>query len=137
MFFGVTSPLYNRLVKNNIITGGLGCGTTKLGNYLLVSAGSYSDNLSVLGEEIKKTFNELKDFNEEKFELDKKQTILDLILRDENIGNMVMPFVNNIITYNCDYPDSKEQVDGYTYEDFVKTMKEIDFSNYTVTAIKN
>lgn len=136
MFFGVTSSLYNRLVKNKIITGGIGCGSTKLGNYLLVSAGSYSNDLETLEKEIKNTFNNLDDFDEEKFELDKKQTILDLILRDENIGSMVMPFVDNIVSYNYHHPDSKEQIDGYTYEDFVKTMKEIDFSNYTVTVIR-
>ena len=136
MFFGVTSPLYNKLVKNNIITGSINCSLTKLSNYLLISAGSYSDDIQTLEEEIKNTFNKLNCFNEEKFDLDKKQTILDLILRDENIGSMVMPFVNNIITFSCDYPDNKEQVESYTYDDFVKTMKDIDFSNYTVTVIR-
>ena len=90
-----------------------------------------------LKDEIIKTVKELKDFDEEKFELDKKQVILSIILREENIGSTVMPFVNNIVMYNCDYPDSVEQVMSYTYDDFVKTIKEIDFSNYSVGVIKN
>ena len=90
-----------------------------------------------LKDEIIKTVKELKDFDEDKFELDKKQVILSIILREENIGSTVMPFVNNIVMYNCDYPDSVEQVMSYTYDDFVKTIKEIDFSNYSVGVIKN
>ena len=50
---------------------------------------------------------------------------------------MVMPFVSNYITYNYPYVDSIEQVNKYSFEDFVNTMKEIDFSNYAITIIKN
>ncbi len=137
MFFSLTSPLYNKLVKEKVITDGIGCSLTKVGNYLDISMGTHSSNIDRLRDEIIRTIKEMKDFDEEKFELDKKQTILDIILRDENIGATVMPFVNNIIMYNCDFPDSVEQVMSYTYEDFVKTMKEIDFSNYCVGVIKN
>ena len=50
---------------------------------------------------------------------------------------MVMPFVANIVTYNYYLPDSVEQVEKYTFDDFVKTMMNIDFSNYIVTVVKN
>lgn len=137
MFFSLASPLYNKLVKNKIITNGIGCNLTKLNNYLLISIGSYSDDIKQLEKEIKSTMKKLEDFDEEKFDLDKKQTIIDIVLREDNIGSMVMPFVNNIVIYDYHYPDTKEQIMGYTYEDFIKTMKDVDFSNSTVTVIKN
>ena len=137
MFFSITSPLYNKLVKDEVITDGLSCGISKVNNYVVASMGAHTSKTDILREEIIKTVNELNDFDEEKFELDKKNVILSIILREENIGSTVMPFVNNIVMYNCDYPDSVEQVMSYTYEDFVKTMKEIDFSNYSVGVIKN
>ena len=137
MFFGLTSPLYNKLVNNKIITGGIGSNLAKFRNYMILSFGSHSDDPDTFIEEIKNTIMEMKDFNEELFELDKRQTILDLILREENISNMVMPFVANIVSYNYCYPDSVEQVEKYNYDDFVKTIKELDFSNYTVIKIKN
>lgn len=137
MFFSLASPLYNKLVKNKIITNGIGCNLTKLNNYLLISIGSYSDDVKQLEKEIKSTMKKLEDFDEEKFDLDKKQTIIDIVLREDNIGSMVMPFVNNIVIYDYHYPDTKEQIMGYTYEDFIKTMKDVDFSNSTVTVIKN
>ena len=64
-------------------------------------------------------------------------TILGIILRDENIGATVMPFVNNIIIYKCDYPDTVEQVMDCSFEEFVNTIKNLDFSNYSVGVIKN
>lgn len=137
MFFSLASPLYNKLVKNKIITNGIGCNLTKLNNYLLISIGSYSDDVKQLEKEIKNTMEKLEDFDEEKFDLDQKQSIIDIVLREDNIGSMVMPFVNNIVIYDYHYPDTKEQIMGYTYEDFIKTMKDIDFSNSTVTVIKN
>lgn len=137
MFFSLTSPLYNKLVKEEIITDGISCGLTKINNYVVISLGTHSSKLDRLKEEIIRTIKELKDFDEEKFELDKKQTILGIILREENIGSTVMPFVNNIIMYNCDYPDSVEQIMSYTYEDFVNTIKNLDFNNYSVGVIKN
>lgn len=137
MFFSITSPLYNKLVKEEIITDGLSCGISKVNNYVVASMGTHTSKMERLKDEIIKTVKELKDFDEEKFELDKKQVILSIILREENIGSTVMPFVNNIVMYNCDYPDSVEQVMSYTYDDFVKTIKEIDFSNYSVGVIKN
>ena len=137
MFFSITSPLYNKLVKEEIITDGLSCGISKVNNYVVASIGTHTSKMDRLKDEIIKTVKELKDFDEEKFELDKKQVILSIILREENIGSTVMPFVNNIVMYNCDYPDSVEQVMSYTYDDFVKTIKEIDFSNYSVGVIKN
>ena len=137
MFFGLTSPLYNKLVKDEIITGGIDCNFTKIKNYLVVTFGSHSDKVYLFLEEIKKTISNLDNFDEEVFDLDIKQTILDLILREENIASMVMPFVSNYITYDYPYTDSIEQVNKYSFEDFVNTMKEIDFSNYTITIIKN
>ena len=137
MFFSLTSPLYNKLVKEEIITDGISCGLTKINNYAVISLGTHSSKLDRLKEEIIRTIKELKDFDEEKFELDKKQTILGIILREENIGSTVMPFVNNIIMYNCDYPDRVEQIMSYTYEDFVNTIKNLDFNNYSVGVIKN
>ena len=135
--FGVTSPLYNKLVKDGIITGGIGCGISIVNNFLIIRFGSHSSKIEKLKEEILKFNFELNSFDKEKFELDKKQTILGIILRDENIGATVMPFVNNIIIYKCDYPDTVEQVMDCSFEEFVNTIKNLDFSNYSVGVIKN
>ena len=45
-------------------------------------------------------------FDEEKFELDKKNSIINMILRDENIFKTIMPFIENIVEFNYPYVDT-------------------------------
>lgn len=137
MFFGVTSPTYEYLVKNKIITTSLNPGFLFLDNFLIFTIASYTDVPEKLESVIKDTFLKLEHFNEEVFEIDKKDSILKLILRGESIGDTIMPFVSNIVEYNYPYLDKVSDLEEYTFEDFVKYIKGLDFSNCTVTTIIN
>ena len=137
MYFGMTSNLYRDLVKDKIITTTLSCSNFMIDDFVLVSIGSYSDNISLLERRIKDTCLKLNDFNEEIFEIDKRDSILKIVLRNENLVDTIMPFVSNIVEFNYPYPDSVNDIETFTYDDFVKTIKSLDFSNYTVTNIKN
>ncbi|MBQ3511964.1 MAG: insulinase family protein [Bacilli bacterium] len=137
MYFGMTSNLYRDLVKDKIITTTLSCSNFMIDDFVLVSVGSYSDNISELEKRIKDTCLKLNDFNEEIFEIDKRDSILKIVLRNENLVDTIMPFVSNIVEFNYPYPDTVNDIENFTYDDFVKTIKSLDFSNYTVTNIKN
>ena len=137
MYFGMTSNLYRDLVKDKIITTTLSCSNFMIDDFVLVSIGSYSDNISLLERRIKDTCLKLNDFNEEIFEIDKRDSILKIVLRNENLVDTIMPFVSNIVEFNYPYPDTVNDIENFTYDDFVKTIKSLDFSNYTVTNIKN
>ena len=81
---------------------------------------------------IKYKIKKLDDFNEEKFELKKKLSITSIILRDENIFNMIFPFINNVIDFDYPYVDKIEDTycawemfwnngEGFkNYEDFIE-----------------
>ena len=137
MYFGMTSNLYRDLVKDKIITTTLSCSNFMIDDFVLVSIGSYSDNISLLERRIKDTCLKLNDFNEEIFEIDKRDSILKIVLRNENLVDTIMPFVSNIVEFNYPYPDTVNDIEEFSYDDFVKTIKSLDFSNYTVTNIKN
>ena len=137
MYFGMTSNLYRDLVNDKIITTTLSCSNFMIDDFVLVSVGSYSDNISELEKRIKDTCLKLNDFNEEIFEIDKRDSILKIVLRNENLVDTIMPFVSNIVEFNYPYPDTVNDIENFTYDDFVKTIKSLDFSNYTVTNIKN
>lgn len=81
MYFGMTSNLYRDLVKDKIITTTLSCSNFMIDDFVLVSIGSYSDNISLLERRIKDTCLKLNDFNEEIFEIDKRDSILKIVLR--------------------------------------------------------
>lgn len=136
LFFGITSPLYKELVDKEIIPEGINCGDIKVGNFLLVSIGAYTRDVKVFRESVLNKIKSLDDFDEEKFELKKKLCITGLVLRDENIFNMILPFINNVIEFDYPYVDKVEDIERTNINTFKEAIKKIDFSNYIVTIIK-
>ena len=74
-------------------------------------------------------------FDEEKFELDKNNCIISMILRDENIFKTIIPFVNNIVDFNYPYVDTVEDIEAFNFEEFKDMIKELDFSHYAINTI--
>jgi hypothetical protein len=137
MFFGMSSPIYKELVKDKIITTCLSCSTFMMEDFILISVGSYSNNSEELERRIKETIEKMDSFNEEIFELDKRDSILKIVLRSENLLDTIMPFVSNIVEFNYPYPDTVKDLEVFNYDDFVSTIKSLDFSNKTVIVIQN
>ena len=137
MFFGLSSPTYDYLVKNKIITTSLRPGYFFIDDFLIFTVASYTEFPEKLEFVIKDTLLKLECFNEELFEIDKRDSILNLILRGERLMDTIMPFVNNIVEFNYPYPDEVSDLEEFNFDDFVRYIKELDFSNYTVTILKN
>lgn len=134
-FFGMTSPLYDELVKNNVISASIGCGDTQFNDTCVINIGAYTHNVDYFKKSIIDTINKMDSFDKEKFDLDKKVSLVALILRDENIFDTIMPFIDNIIYFNYPYVDTVDDFDEFEYDDYVNMIKDLDFSNYTVTTI--
>lgn len=137
MYFGATSNLYKKLVDEKIITTGLKCNDFSMEDYILISVGAYSEKNDLLEKYIRETFLKLESFNEEVFEIDKRESIIRLVLRKENLFDTIMPFVSNIVEFNYPYPDEVSDIETFNFNDFVNTIKGLDFSNSTITLIKN
>lgn len=134
-FFGITSKTYQKLVEEKVITTSIACGDNRIDHFLIISISSYTDHVERFIESIFNTIENLQDFDEEKFELDKKASILRMILRDENIMNMILPFVDNVVNFDYPYLDTVEDVERMNFQDYVKMIRGLDFSNYTITLI--
>ena len=137
MFFGVTSPLYKKLVKDKIITEGIYPNKYLFDDYLIVTVSTYTDYSDVFIKEVLDTVNKMDSFNEELFELEKKGTIISLILRDENIKQTLFPFIDNVIYYDYPYMDKISDIEKMNYKEYVKAIKDLNFSNYTIMRIIN
>lgn len=135
MFFGTTSETYTKLTKDKVITSGIGCGNTRLNDTLTVSIGAYTYDVEAFKKAIINTIEEMNSFNEEKFELDKNNCIISMILRDENIFKTIIPFVNNIVDFNYPYVDTVEDIEAFDFEEFKDMIKELDFSHYAINTI--
>lgn len=133
---GSSSPLYNQLTKEKIITTGINRSNRKIDNFLLISIGSYTTQEEKLKEGIIKAFKNIQ-FDKELFEIDKKRTIVNIILREENLSSITAPLLENILEYDHPYLDTVEDIEQLNYEEFKKFISSLDFSNYTVTTIHN
>ena len=135
MFFGTTSETYTKLTKDKVITSGIGCGNTRINDTLTVSIGAYTYDVEAFKKAIINTIEEMNSFDEEKFELDKNNCIISMILRDENIFKTIIPFVNNIVDFNYPYVDTVEDIEAFDFEEFKDMIKELDFSHYAINTI--
>lgn len=136
-FFGVTSRFYKELVNKKIITDIMNCDMEKIDDYFLLTIGNFTTDGDILTKKIFETIKSLKDFKSTIFDLDKKEFIMELILRDENIFKMIEPFITNVIIYDYPYLDTIDDVYNLTYDKYVSTIKSLDFNNFVDISIIN
>ena len=136
-FFGVSSSAYKELVDNKIITNSIRCGTQFIDNFIVYSIGAYTSNKDVFIETILDRIRKLDSFDEESYTLDKNNSYLYMVLREENIFKMIMPFINNVVLFDYPYLDDPNDFLSNTFEDYVNNIKSLDFSNYTITTVKD
>lgn len=137
MFFGLSSVLYQELVQQKIIIGDLSYHTIILDNFLILSIGSYTECGDTLVHKIRNEISSLEHFDVESFELDKCQSILNIILRPENLEQMLLPFVENIANFHYPYPDTKEDIEAFSFDDFREMISSLNFNHFTIITIKN
>lgn len=135
-YFGNTSKTHKELIDKKIITTGISCSDIRIENFLIINIGAYTNDVSTFKKTILNVIKELNYFDKDKFELDKKSAIIRMILRDENIMKMIIPFIDNVVNFDYPYLDNINDLNELEFKDYVKAIRELDFSNYTVTHIK-
>ena len=135
--FGITSPLYEELVSKEIIYDIIQCSLNYYDKYLIVGIGAYTTNPTIFKECVLNEIKTLNNLDENRFNLDRKSSIIRLILRDESIFKTINPLINNIVFFNYPFLDKVEDVKKLKYEDYKKVIKNLDFSNYITVEIKN
>ena len=129
--FGITSPLYKQLVDEKVIHDGIRCADLMMENFLLISIGAYTTDKKRFCDSIMKEISTLDHLDQEKFEIDQKNVIVQLILREENIFKMIMPFINNVVYFHYPYMDCIEDIEKLNYSDYVDMIHSLDFSHFT------
>lgn len=133
--FGITSSLYKKLIDNNIIIDSIRYGYTPVDSFQILSFGAYTDEPIKFQKAILNELQQLNHLDQEKFELDKKNSMVQMILRDENIFSMIMPFINNVLYFQYPYLDTIEDVKRLNYKQYTKMIHDLDFSNYSIMTI--
>ncbi len=133
--FGTTSKLYQKLVKEKIITGNIYYSYSQCNSFILIKVSAYTSKDKVFLEKVNGYLDKVV-LDEEFFEIEKRQSIMRIILRNEEIHNMIIPFIDNLVNFNYPYLDSVLDIKKDTFDNYSKTIKGLDLSNYTTIFIK-
>lgn len=136
-YFGNVSPLYKDLVDNKVISSHINVFHNFYNDILVISIGAYNNDTDYFINHVLDKINNLDSFNEEIFELDKNSCTVRLILRDDSLIGTIMPFIENVVSIKYPYLDDVKDMDRLKYNEFIKIISDFDFSNYTITSIKN
>ena len=67
------------------------------------------------------------------FNLRKKQALIGIILREDNLSNTIMPFIDNVLRFGYDHMDTVEDIEKHNFDEFKDFINRLDFSNYSIT----
>lgn len=137
MNFGVTSSTYKKLLNNKVIVDSINSGFSFLDNYCIFSVGAYTEKADAFLKEIKQVFKGKFTFDEEMFELYCKKDKMYISIRPDSLADVILPFIDNIITVQYEYFDKVEDINSFNLEELKNYINNFDFSNNTITKIVN
>lgn len=130
--FDPSSDVYNDLVESKTCIYNLDYSSYFIEDYLIIMIGTTTDNHEAFIDKVVDTMKSKK-VNEEDFELRKKDSIVEIILREDTLGKTINPFVNNILVYNYDKMDTTEDIESLTFEKYKNVIEGLDFSHYAIS----
>ena len=100
-------------------------------DYIILSFTLYGNNVDRFKELVLDIVNN-KPFDNEMFELMKKENLINLINRNDHCSRMLSPFVSNVVDFKYYDVDKISDIEEFTKEDYENIINSLDFSHYTV-----
>lgn len=130
------SKLNETLKKDNIITGNISSSQYNVNGYKILEIGAYTNNKKEFIKRVHNLVNMPRDTLEE-FELCKKNMMLHVSVRSDNISSYVIPTIDNYLEFGYKENDTLEFVESLNYKEYKETLSKIDFSKYSTLTIKD
>lgn len=130
--YGPDSDLYQKLIKEGICTYDIDSSIDQIDDYLLLIVGTFTNNKKEFVKEITSVIDN-KLFNEKDFDLRKKDTLIKVMLREDNLFNLTGPMIDNVLTYDYYDFDTLEDINNQNFDDYKNMINSLDFTNYCIT----
>jgi len=138
MNFGITSKLNKELLNKRIINGGIVYSNFVVEGYHYIRIESDTNDVNKFTNTIIEYLNNKEFvFDRALFEMFKKNTIINLITRNDSIYDIVDPFIDNLVSFDYEGIDKISDVEDTTFDDFVSSIKTLDFKNYSISILKD
>ena len=130
--FDSSSKVYNELVEDKICIYDISYSFEKIKNFYIIKIGTYTNNHEQFINKVKFAIDS-KEINVDDFNMRKKESIIDIILREDNLFSMIKPFFDNILNYNYYELDTIEDIEKQNFEDYKNAIMNLDFSELCIT----
>ncbi len=131
--FSDGSPLYKEFIEKKYTIYSIERSFEYEDDYIILTIGVFSSYLKEIEEAVLNCIKEKK-ISEEKFELWKKETMIDILLREEDPIKYLHPYADNILTFDYPYPDTLEDIESFTIEEYRQFLNRLDFGEHAVVA---
>lgn len=127
------SKIYNYMIDNKFSVYSIDVGYRVEKDIAYISLTSFTNHLKEFKDFVLDIMKNIP-YDEEEFDIWKKESIIQIILREEHPSKELGPFVDNIITYDYYDVDKIEDVSSCSIEEFKEFFSRLDFTNYTVVS---
>lgn len=135
--FGVTSTLNTNLVNRNIIIGNINYSCDLVEGYHVIRVEANTKKMNLFNDIIIDYFKNKKFiFDEEYFNLCKRNYIIDLITRSDDIYRTIDPLIENIVSFKYDGLDTIKDIENILFNTYKDIILNLDFSNYNIAMLE-
>lgn len=129
---------FNDIVrKDKACTGDVYCGTYLKNGYNVLEIMVYTNEREKIKNMILNTVSDFRNNKRDDFDLRKKASLMRVSVRKDSIKSYVSPIIDNYILFGYPHDDTLEFIESLNYDEYIETISQIDFSNYSVLYIEN
>ena len=129
--------LNTNLVNRNIIIGNINYSCNLVEGYHVIRVEANTKKMNLFNDIILDYFKNKKFiFDEEYFNLCKRNYIIDLITRSDDIYRTIDPLIENIVSFKYDGLDTIKDIENILFDTYKDIILNLDFSNYNIAILK-
>lgn len=135
--FSVVSKLNTKLVNEDIIIGNINYSCDLVEGYHVIRIVANVKNKKIFNKIILDYFKNKKFiFDEDYFNLCKKNYIVDLITRSDDIYRTIDPLIENIVSFKYENIDTIDDIENILFDTYRDIIMNLDFGNYSVAMLE-
>lgn len=135
--FSVVSKLNTKLVNEDIIIGNINYSCDLVEGYHVIRIVANVKNKKIFNKIILDYFKNKKFiFDEDYFNLCKKNYIIDLITRSDDIYRTIDPLIENIVSFKYENIDTIDDIENILFDTYRDIIMNLDFGNYSVAMLE-
>lgn len=135
--FSVVSKLNTKLVNEDIIIGNINYSCNLVEGYHVIRIEANVKNKKLFNNIILDYFKNKKFiFDEDYFNLCKRNYIIDLITRSDDIYRTIEPLIENIVSFKYENVDTIDDIENILFDTYRDIIMNLDFSNYSIAMLE-